>query len=83
MIVGDQIEEVANSNFEYGYTLGKKAVSAYLRITSDSSLVTPTMRFVKVLLTKTDFQPVIGLVLHESSVFRLAGIYHSRAVEPT
>lgn len=34
-----------------------------LRIVSDSSLVTPTMRFVKFGFTNTDFQPVTGFVL--------------------
>ena len=36
---------------------------AYFKIISDSSFVTPKIRFVKFLLTNTPFHPVTGLVL--------------------
>ena len=38
-------------------------MTTYLRIVSDSSLVTPRIRLVKFGLTNTDFHPVTGFVL--------------------
>lgn len=40
----------------------------YCNSTSDSSLVTPFMRLVKPLFTKTDFQPVTAIIQLEMSV---------------